>query len=108
MVALADGTTSMYTSSGGGTIGAGAHESVVRATRGLLTTLQDFIEMFPEDERMELPPADLVQVTLLTPTGRRRASVPAAAFWGEEPSTVVELIAAIHDVISAIREIDST
>src|SRR5262245_15450288 len=106
VVAMADGTTSMYTSTGGGTIGAGAHEAVARATHALLATLQELIEMFPADERVDLPPADMVQITLVTHVGRRRANVPAAAFWGNEPSTVVELIAAIHDVISAIRRID--
>lgn len=103
VAAMADGATSMYTSTGGGTIGAGIHEAVATATHVLLTMLQRLIEMFPPDERVDLPPADMVQITLVTPTGRRRASVPAAAFWGNEPSTVVELIAAIQDVISAIR-----
>ncbi len=105
-VAMADGTTSLYTSTGGGTIGAGAHDVVVGATRALLTVLQQLIEMFPADERVNLPPSDMVQITLVTVTGRRRASVPADAFWGKEPSSVVELIAAIHDVISAIRGIE--
>jgi hypothetical protein len=106
VVAMADGTTSMYTSTGGGTIGAGAHESVASATKTLLTTLQRLIDMFPVDERTDVPSADLVQVTVITPTGRRRASLPSAAFWGREPSTVVELIAAIHGVISALRELE--
>lgn len=108
VVAMADGTTSMYTSTGGGTIGAGAHESVAGATRALLATLQRLIEMFPADERLDLPTAELVQITVITPAGRRRASVPAAAFWGREPSTVVELIAAVHGVITALREIEPT
>jgi len=105
-VALADGTTSMYTSTGGGTIGAGAHESVAAKSHALLTTLQQRIEMFPVDDRVDLPPVDLVQITLITPTGRRCARVPADIFWGQEPSTVADLIAAIHAVISAIREIE--
>ncbi len=106
VVAMADGTTSMYTSTGGGTIGAGSHQSVAAATHELLATLQRLLEMFPPDDRVDLPPADLVHITLVTAAGRRRASVPAAAFWGDEPSTVIELIAAIHDVISAIRGIE--
>lgn len=104
VVAMADGTTSMYTSSGGGTIGAGTHDAVLNATHALLAELEGLIEMFPADERVDLPQADLVQITLITLNGRRRANIPATAFWGEEPSAVVELIAAIHDVISAIRE----
>lgn len=106
VVAMADGTTSMYTSTGGGTIGAGAHVSVAGATRTLLATLQGHLEMLPPDERTDLPPADLVQVTVVTPAGRRRASLPSEAFWGREPSTVVELIAAIHGVITALREVE--
>jgi hypothetical protein len=104
IVGMADGTTSMYTSTGGGTIGAGAHDVVATRTHALLTTLQHLIEMFPADDRVDLPPADLVQITVITPTGRRRASVPAAAFWGQEPSTVSDLIAAIQDLISGIGE----
>jgi hypothetical protein len=97
VVAMADGTTSMYTSTSGGIIGAGAHEAVVAKSHALLAALQGRIEMFPVDDRVD-------QITLITPTGRRRASVPAAAFWGREPSTVVDLIASIQDVISAISE----
>lgn len=104
VVALADGTTSMYTSVGGGTIGAGSHDTVAQAAHALLAALQERIEMFPADERVDLPPGHLVQITVITRTGRRRASVPEAAFWGREPSTVVELIGAIQDLISTIRE----
>ncbi len=106
VIALADGTTSMYTSTGGGTIGAGSHPSVAQATRVLLTALQGLIDLFPADERVDLPSAGLVQVTLVTSAGRRRANVPAAAFWGDEPSSVIELVAAVHGVISAIRAIE--
>jgi hypothetical protein len=108
VVGMADGTTSLYTSTGGGTIGAGAHDAVATRTHALLTTLQHLIEIFPADDRIDLPPADLIQITVITPTGRRRASVPAAAFWGQEPSTVSDLIAAIQDVISGIREAKPT
>jgi hypothetical protein len=103
VVAMADGTTSMYTSTGGGTIGAGGREAVACKTHALLTTLEHFLEMFPADDRVDLPPADLVQITVMTPSGRRRASVPAAAFWGQEPSTVLDLIVAIQDLISELR-----
>jgi hypothetical protein len=98
----------MYTSTGGGTIGAGTHAAVSRATHRLLAALHDILTMFPADERVDLPQAGMVQITVVTPTERRRANVPAAAFWGDEPSTVVGLIAAIHDVITAIREIEPT
>lgn len=107
VVAMADGTTSMYTSTGGGTIGAGTHVDVAEKTHTLLVTLQRRIDMFPSDDRMDLPLEDLVQITIITPSGRHRASVPVAAFWGEEPSTVGDIIAAIQDVVTAIRQIQS-
>ena len=103
VVTMADGTTSMYTSTGGGTLGAGSHEPVARASGALLAELQELIEMFPADERTSLPAADLVQITIVTREGRRRANLPAAAFWGREPSTLVALIGRIHEVIAAIR-----
>jgi hypothetical protein len=40
VVALTDGTTSMYTSTGGGIIGAGEHGQVAAATRALLTVVE--------------------------------------------------------------------
>jgi hypothetical protein len=106
ITALADGTTSMYTSTGGGVIGAGAHESVRRATAALLRTLQAMIDQLPPSDEVTLPPADLVLVTVITPSGRRRGGIPIDAFWGREPSGVVDLIAAVHEVISAVREVD--
>jgi hypothetical protein len=103
VVAMADGSASMYTTTGGGVIGGGTHEAVKSAVHVLLVRIEGLIESFPEDERVDLPPTDMVQITVMTPSGRRRACVPAAAFWGAEPSTVVELIAAIQDLMSTIR-----
>ncbi len=108
VVALADGTTSMYTSTGGGVIGGGGHARVVAATHALLAVVQSMLTMLPADDRTDLPPQDLVMLTVLTPDGRRRAGLPVEAFWGREPSTVAPLLGAIHAVISALREITPT
>lgn len=105
IVGFTDGTTSMYTSAGGGTIGAGSHEPVVAATHAVLAALQSRIELFPPDDRVGLPGEDMVQVTLITPSGRRRAGIPVDAFWGREPSSVIDLIGAIQNWISAIRQV---
>ncbi|QYG91151.1 hypothetical protein HC251_01005 [Iamia sp. SCSIO 61187] len=104
LIALADGTTSMYSSAGSGVVGAGGRPEVVVATRSLLTVVQSILTRVPPDDRMDLPPSDLVQITVLTPAGRHRARVPAEAFWGRQPSSVTPLLAAIHAVISALRE----
>ena len=103
IVALADGTTSMYTSTGGGVIGAGEHAPVAAAALALLDRLQEILDLIPADDRTDLPSPEYLAVTVLTPAGRRRAHVPHAAFMGQEPSSVVPLLAAIHDVITAIR-----
>ena len=67
VVALSDGTTSMYTSTGGGIIGAGTHPAVAAATNALLGQLEAMLAMFPVDDRTDLPRPDMVQVTVLTP-----------------------------------------
>ena len=56
------------------------------------------------DEREDLPQREFVQITIITGRGRRRACIPTPAFWGQEPSTVVDIIGAAQDLISAIRE----
>lgn len=61
------------------------------------------IDLFPPDERDDLPQSEFVQITIITGSGRRRASIPARALWGQEPSTVVDIIGAAQDLISAIR-----
>jgi hypothetical protein len=105
LVALGDGTTSLYTSVGGGVIGAGAHEAVSAAAARLLEVLSERKLMFPADERVDLPPPEFVQITLLTRAAQRRANIESAAFWGKEPSTIPDIIGAIQDVLSALREL---
>jgi hypothetical protein len=48
MVALADGTTSMYTSSGGGIIGGGGHRAVATATHAFLESVADHLRTTSE------------------------------------------------------------
>ncbi|HEY2979685.1 MAG TPA: hypothetical protein VGJ22_00770, partial [Anaerolineales bacterium] len=43
IVSLADGTTSMYTSSGGGVIGAGQHAGPAEATKSLLKVGEGYV-----------------------------------------------------------------
>ena len=107
IVALADGTTSMCTSTGGGVIGGGGHEAVARATTELLVAIQANLVLFPRDGDRSLPPDGFVRYTVLTPEGRRIAHVPEAAFWGQEASPVADLIAAAQAVLSRLREVTS-
>jgi hypothetical protein len=103
VVALADNTTSMYTSTGGGTIGAGEHESVAAATQRLLAVVQGHLRMFKDREDTGFPSPGTVRFHVLSPSTGRRADVDEDAFWGREPHPLVPVIAAVQDVVSAIR-----
>ena len=103
VVALTDGTTSMYTSSGGGVIGAGGHAAVAEATRALLTVADAHAGLVRDPAETQLPGPGVVRFHLLTPSGRRCVDVPEGAFWGEEPHPLMPVIAATQQVISELR-----
>ncbi|HEX4818765.1 MAG TPA: hypothetical protein VFV00_01055 [Acidimicrobiales bacterium] len=105
VVGLTDSTTSMYTSTGGGTIGAGEHAEVAAATHALLTTLQRHLADFTDADDGSLPPEGAVRFHLLTPTGSRRLDVPEASFWGREPHDLGAVIGATQELISAMRRV---
>jgi hypothetical protein len=56
LVSLADGTTSLYTSTGGGTIGGGFHAQVAAATQSFLAAVEDHLSLLaPMRAPMSLP-----------------------------------------------------
>jgi hypothetical protein len=104
IVALTDDTTSMYTSTGGGTLGSGAHHQVAAATHRLLSAVQAQLEAFTSVDRGELPPPGSVRFHVLTATGSRFEDVPEDCFWGRSPHPLLPVIASAQEVVSAIRE----
>jgi hypothetical protein len=86
LVALTDNTTSMYTSVGGGTIGAGQHESVASATHALLSVADAALDGFTAARDDSLPPSGCVRFHVLASAGGRTKDVPESAFW-DEPTT---------------------
>lgn len=105
VVALTDNTTSMYTSTGGGTLGAGEHAAVAAATHQLLTTIQRHLDAFDDVDDRSLPPSGVVRFHVLTPTGTRRTDVPEDSFWGRTPHDLTPVIAATQELISAMRAV---
>jgi hypothetical protein len=103
VVALTDDTTSMYMSTGGGTIGAGGQQNVASATHALLAAAQAQLGAFTRLGDSDLPPPGQVRFHLLGPSGSRYQDVPADCFWGRSPHELTPVIAATQDVISAIR-----
>ncbi len=73
IVAIADGTVSMYTSTGGGVIGAGAHEKVRAAASAYLATAEQMYSLFKLTEVFPLAREGMVTFYLLAFDGRRIA-----------------------------------
>ncbi len=105
IVALTDGTTSMYTSTGGGQIGAGTHAHVANATQRLLAEVQRNLGHFNSQDDDAFPPEGLVRLHVLTPSAGRRTDVPENAFWGREDHHLMPVIALVQDVITAISSV---
>ncbi|HEV2888821.1 MAG TPA: hypothetical protein VGX28_00435 [Frankiaceae bacterium] len=102
LVCLADGTTSLYTSTGGGVIGAGEHEAVAAATLRFLDVVEGAPALFepdPDDGRPR--PGDAV-LRALAYSGRLRAG-GAERELAEGRHPVSPLFFAAHDVIAQVR-----
>jgi hypothetical protein len=102
IVSLADGTTSMYLSSGGGTIGAGEHAAPAAASINALHVAEIAIADFAPSPNAPFPGAGRTALTLLTFTGLRRFEENTADLQKgvTGPSQVAN---AMQDVIYAIR-----
>jgi hypothetical protein len=108
LVAMTDSATSLYTSVGGGTIGAGSHPAVATATRRLLSTIQLYLERFVPEASTSPPPPGTVRLFVLTPGGRRVADIPEDAFWGRIQHALTPVIEAAQGTITAVREIEAS
>jgi hypothetical protein len=104
LVVMGDGSTSLYTSTGGGTIGAGAHEQVREAATDLLELVDVNVAIFPATEATDQPPPGRVRWFVLTPDGRRVADMEDDVFWGRIRHPSTPLAAAAQQVIAALRE----
>jgi hypothetical protein len=106
LVGLADGTTSMYFSTGGGMIGAGQHPDVAAATKRWLELAEQALDELPEiPGDVELPNEGTTQLVAVTESGRRAARAPEAELGGGA-HPLSPLFYAGHDVITAIRVVD--
>jgi hypothetical protein len=106
VVAVSDGTTSLYTSTGGGLIGAGDHASVAAANQAFLAAIEGSRSAIPVTDGYPLPGAGEIRFSVRWPDGTRGSAVAEdeALAAGDHPLS--EAFAAGHDVISAMREVD--
>ena len=104
LVALADGTSSLYTSAAFGIIGAGAHETVRRAADALLASTETHLDLFGDDADDSTPPEGTVAIRALTFSGRKSVSAPESELgYGRHPAA--EVFHAAHAVITEMRQI---
>jgi hypothetical protein len=105
LVAFADGSVSIYYSSGGGTIGAGAHEQVRSAAHRLLAIANSDLASFAPDLPDALPAEGSTQLTLLTFDGPARATALSDDF-GDDRVPGGLVFRAAHDVIGRMHELN--
>ncbi|HUF27959.1 MAG TPA: hypothetical protein VMM18_13370 [Gemmatimonadaceae bacterium] len=108
---LADGTVSLYLSTGGGVIGAGQHDSVRAASTELLSITNeyaaDFIGACSPGVRPTLPPNGRVHFYLLTHSGVYSADCDEEALAAHE-DPFASLFGNCHAVLAEVREIEQT
>jgi hypothetical protein len=105
IVALADGTTSMYTSSGGGIIGGGGHRAVVTATHAFLESVADHLGELRPDPGEALPAPGQVIIRALTYLGRLSGQAPEDDL-GNRRHSLAPVFYAGQEVITQLRLID--
>ncbi len=105
VVALGDGTTSLYTSSGGGVIGAGEDARVADATRRWLRVAEEAVQALEPATEFPLPPSGYVAFNVLTHSGGFRAAAPQASLVRDD-TPLAALYAAGQDVITEVRRVD--
>jgi hypothetical protein len=105
LVALGDGTTSLYTSTGGGVIGGGEHQAVATETRGFLAELARHLDQLAPDEDDELPAVGDVTIRALTYSGRASVEAPQDEL-SSRNHPLARVFYAGHRVITALRQVD--
>ena len=104
LVVLADGTTSLYFSTGGGIIGAGEHSNVRTASKNLLLKANDAIGRSTFTQAHPLPYDGTSVFYFLTFDGTRFYSAPESRL-GNGQDKLSPLFHASHEVISELRAI---
>ena len=104
LVALLDGSVSLYFSNGGGMIGAGEHAPVRRAAFKFIGVAESYVEDFSRTTEHPLPETGRVRFYILTYSGILTGDVDENLL-GEGRHKLSKLFYAGHDVITAIREV---
>jgi hypothetical protein len=101
LVGVADGSTSLYFSNGGGVIGAGRHAQVAEATRHFLEVAVSAPDAFAQVDDVRLPEPGEVQFVLVTRAGLARAGATEAELRESHPLAPLYTVA--QDVVTQVR-----
>jgi hypothetical protein len=102
IVAVADGSTSLYLSSGGGTIGAGAHKQVAVCALKLLGAADQAQQMMQSVTAYPLPLPKHVRFYIVSSNGVRSAEVLESELQNQA-HVFSPMYRLTHNVITAIR-----
>jgi hypothetical protein len=102
LVAVVDGSSSLYFSNGGGFIGAGSHPEVAEASRRWLEKGREFLPELPVITDPPLPLEGMTQFVAITREGLRGV-VAVEEELGEGRHELSPLFYAAQDVITQIR-----
>lgn len=106
VVAIADGTTSLYLGNGGATVGVGALPQVAAPARALLVAVESIAEAMPDGWEITPPGAGWLQVIALTYTGMRIAVAPIGDVTGD-PHPLGRVWALAGEVATAIMALET-
>ena len=104
-VTLADGTTSLYTSTGGGITGGGSHPAITAATRAFLACVADHLHELPPETGTGLPAQGRVIIRALTYQGQRAAEA-SEDDPGYNRHALSPVFHAAHEMITQLRLLD--
>ena len=105
LVALSDGSASIYLSSGGGSIGGGTHETINKAAKAMVSLAAKFQPQATSTKEFPLPKNGQTVFYLLTDAGVSTISA-AEQDLGEERHAWSPLFYAGHEVITQYLRID--
>lgn len=105
LLAVVDGTVSLYFSTGGGVIGAGGVDAVRAAALEMIKVAEEFVDQMEPTTEYPLPADGMVRFYLRTFSGTFTAEAEGIAL-GRGATPLAPLFIAGHTVISAIREAD--
>jgi hypothetical protein len=104
LVSLADGTASIYFSSGGGVIGGGPHDTIAAAARRFVSLSKNFLPAMAATSQYPLPKPGHVKFYVLTTKGVFTTE-EAEETLGAGKHPLSPLFYAGQDVITGLREV---